>query len=579
MHIFGGFMKYFLKKTINQKGTYLQIYSSYYDANKKQGRNRSYKHLGYVEDLINNGISDPLSYGQKLVDDLNASLNDTIKITDISAEKNIGYFLIDSMIRFLDIKHDFNLMVQHNSFHFDLYKYFKNMCFAQIIDPGSKLKAFEKVLPSIYGNNENYSYDQVLDGMCYLGSIYSKVIELFNHYIELKFKRDYSKVFFDCTNYYFEIDLESDFQKKGPSKENRKDPIIGQALLLDANQIPITMEMYPGNESERPYIRKVIQNMKEKYNVTGKTIQVADKGLNCAKNIYEAAVEGTDGYIFSKSVHGNGLSKIEKEWVTLDNEYNKWTEVKNKDGTLHYKYKSFTSTYEYNFTNDNGEDITFKIEEKRVVTYNPKLACKQRKEIKKEVDKVINCLTFKNAGREELGDSIKYANFPKKDKNGNKIELTLNQNKIDEDLRLAGYNLLVTSETKLNEQQIYNIYHGLWKIENSFRIMKSYLDARPVFLQKEESIYGHFLICYIDLTLLRLLEKYLFNNQLSCEEIIPFIKGLNVTETREGTFINNSRLTNAFKQIQARLQLTKLDALYLNKKEILNILNSDLPID
>lgn len=105
-------------------------------------------------------------------------------------------------------------------------------------------------------------------------------------------------MFFRLYELLFEIDLPYEDKQKGPSKENRHDPIIGQALLLDADLVPVAMQMYPGNESEKPYIRKVIEEMKSRYKVSGKTVQVADKGLNCARNIYAAVKEANDGYIF-----------------------------------------------------------------------------------------------------------------------------------------------------------------------------------------------------------------------------------------------------------------------------------------
>ncbi len=118
--------------------------------------------------------------------------------------------------------------------------------------------------------------------------------------------------------------------RKGPSKENRHDPIIGQALLLDADLVPVAMQMYPGNESEKPYIRKVIEEMKSRYKVSGKTVQVADKGLNCARNIYAAVKEANDGYIFSKSIHGRNLSEKKRNgsYWKMSKIYGKTTGIK-----------------------------------------------------------------------------------------------------------------------------------------------------------------------------------------------------------------------------------------------------------
>jgi len=177
-------------------------------------------------------------------------------------ELNIGHFLLSSIIDELDVKETIDILASQMRFQFSVFDLITQLIYARVISPCSKSKT------------------------AFIGESYKKYIDLFNHSYEKYFKRDLSNVFFDCTNYYFEIDLPSDDKQKGPSKENRHSPIIGQALLLDADLVPVSMQMYPGNESEKPYIRKVIEEMKQRHNVSGKTIQVADKGLNCARNIY-----------------------------------------------------------------------------------------------------------------------------------------------------------------------------------------------------------------------------------------------------------------------------------------------------
>ncbi|MCR0266284.1 transposase, partial [[Clostridium] innocuum] len=133
---------------------------------------------------------------------------------------------------------------------------------------------------------KGFSYDQLLTALAIMGDEYEKIVEIFTSRVSERYGISTSKTYFDCTNFYFEIDRESDIQKKGPSKENRTDPIIGLGLLLDTNQLPIAMKLYPGNQSEKPVLRNVIGALKQQNNISGKTVQVADKGLNCAANIY-----------------------------------------------------------------------------------------------------------------------------------------------------------------------------------------------------------------------------------------------------------------------------------------------------
>ena len=254
--------------------------------------------------------------------------------------------------------------------------------------------------------------------------------------------------------------------------------------------------MYPGNESEKPYIRKIIQEMKERYKVAGKTVQVADKGLNCARNIYAAVVEAQDGYIFSKSVHGKGLSEKEKQWLLLENDANVYTDYRDKSGKLLFRLKSCVDTFSYKFKEidpETGEEkeTSFCVKEKRIVSYNPSLARKQKAEIMKMVDKAANYTTYKKMAREE-----------------------------------------------------------------SFRITKSYLDARPVYVQKKETIYGHFLICYLSLFLLRILEIKCFKNEINAYDLVNFMRDFKVVDKGDGTYINISQNQSVNEKIKRLTGLT-----------------------
>jgi hypothetical protein len=283
-----------------------------------------------------------------------------------------------------------------------------------------------------------------------MGTNYLKFVEIFTAATGSVYGLDTSKTYFDCTNFYFEIDREDDFRRKGPSKENRKDPIIGLGLLLDNNQIPIGMEMFPGNESEKPVLRDVVGSLKTRNNITGRTVHVADKGLNCAQNIAAAKKSG-DGYLFSKSV--KILPAVEKDWILLDNDYKK---VTNTDGNVLYYYKSCVDEFPYTVEHE-GEKVTVKLTEKRLVTYNPDLAAKKRYEINKMVEKAKS-LTLSQAKKSDFGETGKYVNFT--DDKGGKVKVCMNQNAINKDLELAGYNLLVTSEINMTDSDIYTTSGG-----------------------------------------------------------------------------------------------------------------------
>lgn len=584
-------MAYYLRKEKKKNGIYLQMYESYWDKEKKQPRSRNIESFGYVEKLTSDEMPDPIAfytdYVNKKNDEHARALDEITRPRSFSSpvEMNIGHFLLHSLITELNVKETIDILASQMRFQFSVYDLITQLIYARVIMPCSKSRTASHVFPYLYGS-KHISEDQVYDGCSFIGESYKKYIELFNHCYGMHYKRNLNSVFFDCTNYYFEIDIPSGDRQKGPSKENRHDPIIGQALLLDADLVPMAMQMYPGNESEKPYIRKIIEEMKQRYNVKGKTVQVADKGLNCARNIYAAVKEAEDGYIFSKSVHGKNLSNKEKQWLLLENDANVFTDYHDEKGHLLFRIKSCTDRFSYSFTDTDpktGEEIItkFSVKEKRIVSYNPDLAKKQKAEIQKMADKAANYSTYKSLAREDLGDSAKYITIANKDKSGKSIKpvIDINQSKIDEDLKYAGYNLMVTSELDMEPLEVYRTYHSLWKIEESFRITKSYLDARPVYVQKKETIYGHFLICYLSLFLLRIMEIKCFKNRVNSYDLINFMRDFRIVDRGTGTYINISRDQAANEKVKRETGLSNLDALYLTKDEVDNFFKNCMLID
>lgn len=567
-------MSYFLKKTKNKKGVYLQIYESYYNPERKAGAHRSFKPIGYVHELIERGIEDPVAHFQTEVDALNRQHKakkqaDKIRtISDESPEKYLGYFPVKNINDSLHTKRFIDLMQTATDFRFNVYDMLSALVYSRVVHPCSKARTYVEVLPKLFENAE-FSLDQVYTGLAYLGMEYEKIIEIYNHQIHLGYNFDTSHTYFDCTNFYFEIDREDEFRRKGPSKENRHDPIVGLGLLLDANQVPLGMRIYPGNRSEKPVMREVIDGLKERNNISGRTIQVADKGLNCGNNIVHALKAG-DGYLFSRSV--KKLSKEEKVWVLLPNDYR---EVRNSNGDVLYRYKSCIDVFEYEIDDENGRKRTVKLTEKRVVTYNPVLAKKQRLEINKLIEKAKNLKTSQ-AKKSEYGECAQFVNFVSTDKKGTptggKIKITMNEAAIENARKLAGYNMLVTSELTMPDQELYRTYHNLWRIEESFRIMKSELDARPVYLQKEETITGHFLICYIAVLLMRLLQFKALNNEFSTEEIFTFIRDFRVAKISDRKYMNLARNRRFIKSLSAKTGLP-LTSYFLSYGQIKNMLS------
>ena len=567
-------MAYFLKKTKNKKGTYLQIYESYYDPERKGGAHRSYKPIGYVHELQASGIEDPITVFGEEVQKLNQEYKrkkqseKERQISEESPEKLLGYFPLKNLNDSLGCKKYIDLMQTATSFRFNIFDMMSALIYAKAVHPCSKLKTYIEVIPKLFEKHD-FSLNQIYSGLGYIGSEYEKIIEIFNHQVSQKYPFDTSHSYFDCTNFYFEIDKEDEFRLKGPSKENKKEPIVGMGLLLDANQIPIGMKLYPGNESEKPIIRNIIDDLKQSSHISGRTIQVADKGLNCFNNIMHALKSG-DGYIFSKSV--KNLPETEKTWVLLENDY---VDVKNKKGEVLYRIKDCVDDFSYTYTDDTGHKKTLKLTEKRIVTFNPKLAEKQTYEINRQVEKAKK-LRACEAKKSEYGDSSKYVTFVFTDKKGTKTtgksKVEINEKAIENAKKLAGYNMLITSEIRMTASEIYAAYHNLWRIEESFRIMKSQLDARPVFMQKQETITGHFLICYLAVLLTRLLQIHTLKDEYGTEEIFDFTRDFRIAKIADRKYINLTRSSSFIKELSCLTGLP-LTSYFLGNEDINKMLS------
>ena len=554
-------MSYFLKQTKQGSRVFLQISETTYNKTTKKSSNRCHRKIGYLDALVSEEMPDPVAFYKGEADRLNRKRGEQIerdRAAKIGSDptRNVGYFLVKGMANALELERETDVMKHMSGFPYPIFRLVEALTYSRIVMPCSKLKTYNEVLPHLY-EDYDFSLGQIYEGLDFIGSRYPQFIEIMNYCIGRKYPRNTGYSFFDCTNYYFEIDFESGDKQKGPSKENRPNPIVGQALLLDGDAIPMGMRMYPGNESEKPKIRELIKELKETNNIKGKTIQVADKGLNCGDNIYDALLH-RDGYIFSQSVLQ--LEERERKWVLLDDGYE---DVRDSEGNVLYRIKACVDEFPIKVTGKEGRKATVNVKQKRVATFNPSLAAKRRMEINRLVEKAMG-LCHSQAKKEEYGEASKYVRLV--GENGKKANVTINREKIEKDLKYAGYNLLVSSEVSMPKREIYRVYHQLWRIEDTFRILKSQLDARPVYLQNRNRIYGHFLICYYAVTLLRLLEEKAFKGVFSVYELKDVIRGLRVLKGGD----RNTNLAVASKNIDKICEMlgVNINHLYLSDREI-----------
>ena len=559
-------MAYYLRITNKNKGKYLQIYETFRVKETKTVKAKCCESLGYEGDLKTEEINNPIEHYKKYVEQLNAEkelkklISKTEKITDENKTVNIGTSLVKGIFKTLRLEEIFKAFGIIFNRRFSHYEIFRDLVCARIFEPKSKLYTYNEILP-IVNPHFDYSLDDVYSFLEDFGSRYESIIELINASLSKKYERNTSISFFDCTNFYFEIDKSDELRAKGPSKENRKEPIIGMGLLLDRNCMPITMQMYPGNQSEIPMLKKCIDSARKQKIIVNRTIRVADKGLNCGNNIYEALMN-KDGYIFSKSVIK--LSEKEKVWVDLENGYIKTYE----NGILVFKIKSCIDEFTYEHTDENKKKNPFKSKEKRVVYRSKKLYDKKMFELDKLEVKVKN-LSLSKAKKEKYNAYASYIDFVGLDKNGeitDKTIIKINQEKLNRNRKYAGFNMIVTSEINASDNDIYDIYHHLWRIEETFRILKTNLDARPVYVQKESTIFGHFLVCYTSILMVRILQFLVYKNEIKSNELIEFMKTFNVYKIDDDLYINQLKPKNYLEKIKNNFSPIIDNAKFRNKE-------------
>lgn len=501
----------FLRKAINKKTgrTYLSIVHNYRDKETKSTRAVIIKSLGYVDELEKD-YDDPIAYfteeakrmdEKRLID--NASISFTIAkdeliSTDSTNRKNFGYAALSKIYHDLGIHTFFINRQRHSKEEYDANSIMKMLVFSRLLSPASKKKSFEN--RSRFFENADYSLDDVYRALTFLNKHKDNLQLWINDRIKQSLGRDTKLVYYDVTNYYFETDKIDDFKRKGVSKEHRPNPIVQMGLFIDNNGIPITYELFPGNTNDCLTYRPNLSRIKKDYNL-GKVVVVADKGMTTGDNIWYTLTAG-DGYVFSMSVRS--ADKELKNYVLNQDGY-EWLGKE-------YKRKSRLYPRTIQVSSTNGKKMKKVVDEKQVIFYSEKYDKRAKAEraatIKKAQDLIANPGQYTQATSYGASGYIKNIEYDKETgeilKTSKKLDMDWDKLRAEE--ALDGYYAIVTSEYKESSDSIIEMYRGLWRIEESFRVTKSDLEARPVYVSREDHIQAHFLTCFVALVIARILE-------------------------------------------------------------------------
>lgn len=499
----------FLKKDKRPNGRiHLSIVEGYRDPLTGKPKQRNIQTLGYLDEL-EKGFDNPILHftevAKKMTEDekqnnlpltFSFSPNEVID-TSATLRKNLGFVVLSHFYHKLGID-GFLINRQRNlNIKFSLNNIFQLLVYSRVLNPCSKKKAFETkddlFMDVNIGINDIY---RSLDHF----SRYKDALLLHLHeMVRMQYGRDTNKVYYDVTNYYFEIKEPDDFRKKGISKEYRKNPIVQMGLLMDNKGLPITYRLFEGNTNDCETLMPVLDNLKDDYGL-GKVIVVADKGMNTGENI-AYNILNKNGYIYSQTIRG-GTDEF-KKYVLDQNGY-----VTHDDG---FKIKSRVVSVKINVTNTEGKTKKVDIIQKQVVFYSPDFAKRAGHEREKAIEKARKLMSKSKNGKLPENGAAKYIKSqPLDKKTGEIFELSevhwIDSDKIAEECKYDGYYAIVTSELKMPNEEILDAYRSLWKIEESFKITKTELKTRPVNVSTKDHIEAHFLTCFISLLLIRLLQ-------------------------------------------------------------------------
>lgn len=498
-----------------------RVYLAFAEGYRKDGKSkmRTVESLGYLDELEKQ-FDDPIAHFKAVCDEANAAAraerqNVQVTIHPLqkidkreAARKNAGSAVLLAVYNALGIEIAVRNKTRGSKASYDSNAVMRLLTVERIINPGSKKSAWE--------NKEHYFFRtafsledtyRALDVLC---GCKDKIVSAINRSIDKMGIRDTACVFYDVTNYYFEIDdpdEDEGLRQKGMSKEHRKSPIVQMGLLQDSKGVPIGYRLFPGNTPDPLTMLDVLSEMKRDYG-QDRVVVVGDKGNNCSANIAALAAKG-DGFVYSQSIRGTKSDAELKNWVLSDDGYECAT---NADGHVTYKVKSKQGYKTVSVAGPNGSKRKVDVDVKYVAFWSEKYEKRARKERQAAIDKAKRLVADPGAyaAATHFGAAKYVRGLAVDGRTGELLEaasaLELDEDRLAADEACDGYYLIATSETGMADDAVIEAYRGLWRIEESFKVTKSDLETRPVYVSRREHIEAHFLTCYAALCILRIIQ-------------------------------------------------------------------------
>jgi transposase len=438
-----------------------------------------------------------------------------------------GYLFLQSIYYGLQLNKICRKLRDKYKFRYDIIAILSDLIYARVIEPASKRSSYKTA--SEFLEKPTYELHDVYRALDVLGTecdfIQSEVYKN-SHFLGT---RNDKVLYYDCSNYYFETEQEDGSKKYGKSKEHRPNPIIQMGLFMDGDGIPLAFSLFPGNANEQTSLKPLEKKVLGEFGCK-KFIYCSDAGLG-SEDIRSYNHMGERAYIVTQSI--KKLKKEEKDWAlnpkgfkrVSDNMPVDITQLPADDKGLYYKDEPYT---------------TKKLHQRLIITYSPKYALYQKSIREKQVERAQKMLdsgsTKKN--RKNPNDPARFIGTTAATKDGEAADIHhyLDEIKIAEEARYDGLYAVCTDLLDDEVGDILKVSEGRWQIEECFRIMKTDFSARPVYLQDENRIRAHFLICFLSLTIYRYLEKKL-GSKYTCEELLNTLKAMNFVGIQEQGFV------------------------------------------
>ena len=551
------------------------------DINKNGKRTTCvYENLGTIDKIkIRSGDEEPIKWLNDYVKKLNnEQKKDNLKVIiekntnklidkNIQTSFNVGYLFLQDIYYKLGINKICDDISSNYQFKFDLNDILSKLIYSRILFPASKLKTLD--LSKKFLEQPNFEYQHIERALPILSKENDFIqSELYNN-SKKYMPRNNRILYYDCTNFFFEIECEDDFRKYGKSKENRPNPIVQMGLFMDGDGIPLSCEITPGNTNEQttlqPLEQKIIDDFELAEIVVCTDAGLASKANRKFNNTNTRKFITTQSIKQLKSFLKEEVLDLTKGWKLIGSDKTYNIEKLRTESKLIEIYKDKTFYKERWIKEDD-------IEQRLIVTYSVKYQEYQKNIRNNQIERAKKIIEKnpKKIGKAKQNDPKRFIETMNTTSNGeiaDEVHYSINQNIIDEESKYDGLYAVCTN-LEDNVEDIIKVNHRRWEIEESFRIMKTEFNARPVFHTNEDAIKAHFLICFLSLTIYRYLEKKLAE-KYTVGDIIDTLREMMLT-LKDGDFIPHYTRTDLTDNLHEKFGF-RTDFEIISEKNLKNI--------